>query len=197
MNGSYPGSPDSTGVPPPPASYGTPPPYAMLPPPQPDYALKAVVIFVVILVIAVVLFLGGGLFLMTRTLGRSEPCRMALDAARSDGRVKEKLGTPIERGWLVLGTLGGRGTSGDFATLTFPVHGPRRKGWLVMYAWKRQGTWAIQSLLLRVEGERLPIVLVNGFSGRTHGHRGEASVAEGAKSGSRPATHSGPNGREN
>ncbi len=110
------------------------------------------------LVVLIVVFVGGILWLVERSLGDSQACTMAMEKARADARVTDVLGTPIERGWFVGGKIN-VSTGVGHAQLTIPVHGPRAKGQLLVIADERLGPWKITSLYFRPEGgERITLV---------------------------------------
>jgi hypothetical protein len=72
----------------------------------------------------VLTFLGLIAFVVVSALGTlrsSSACTAAIGRAASDPAVLEAVGVPIERGWLVSGTL----DPGRCAELTIPISGPR------------------------------------------------------------------------
>lgn len=73
--------------------------------------------------------------------------RMAVDRAAHDPRVAEMLGSPVEPGWWIIGTvrvdMSLRPTNAD---LDFPVHGPKGRATVHVVAGKERGTWKATTL---------------------------------------------------
>jgi len=82
--------------------------------------------------------------------------QQALAAARSDPRVVAQLGTPIEIGWLVLGSIATQGISGD-ASLQIPIAGPKKSAMLYADARKQNGVWVYYTLAVEVDGRIIPL----------------------------------------
>lgn len=112
------------------------------------------------LVIAIVVigFVGGLLFFIMSSFKSSPVYQRAMDAARSDPSVTAALGTPIESGWLITGSISEQGLSGD-ADLIIPIAGPRRGGTLYASARKGNGAWQFYTLAVKVDGENEVIQL--------------------------------------
>ncbi len=95
----------------------------------------------------------GGIFFFIMSQFRSSPVFVtALKAAQSDSRVVAQLGTPIEAGWLITGSLEEQGLSGD-ASLVIPISGPLKSGTLYAAARKGNGIWQFYTLAVRVGGQ--------------------------------------------
>ncbi len=109
-------------------------------------------------IILVVGFIAG-IFFFIMSQFRSSPVYVtALKAARSDSRVVEQLGTPIEIGWLITGSLEEQGLAGD-ASLAIPISGPRQSGTLSAAARKGNGVWQFYTLAVQVDGQAQIITL--------------------------------------
>jgi len=89
----------------------------------------------------------------------SDPYRMSMAAARSSPDVLEKLGSPIDAGWLVSGEISVSTGGGGSATLTIPLRGPKSKGRLYVEAARQAGTWRISSLEFLPDRHAAPIDL--------------------------------------
>lgn len=103
----------------------------------------------------VILLLTAGLvagifFFITSTFKSSPVYLGAMKAAQSDPRVVDALGTPIQSGWFVTGSIEEQGISGD-ASLTIPVSGPRGSGTLYASAREGNGVWQFYTLAVRVD----------------------------------------------
>ncbi len=107
-----------------------------------------------LLAVAVVVigFVGGILFLVTGSFKSSPVYERALVAAQSDPRVSQALGTPIQPGWFITGSISERGLSGD-ADLVIPISGPRKSGTLYASARKGNGVWQFYTLAVQVDGQ--------------------------------------------
>ncbi len=101
----------------------------------------------------------GGIFFFIMGQFRSSPVYVqALKAAQSDPRVVAQLGTPIQAGWLITGSLEEQGLSGD-ANLSIPISGPRKSGTLYAAARKGDGIWQFYTLAVQVDGQDQIITL--------------------------------------
>lgn len=82
----------------------------------------------------------------------------ALARARAHPAVVGQLGTPIEPGRFVSGSLSVSGASGD-ADLAIPISGPKGRGTLYVRASKRAGEWHFTMLLFAPEsGPRIDLL---------------------------------------
>ena len=82
----------------------------------------------------------------------SDVYKEALSRAQSDPRVVEALGTPIQAGLFVTGSLETQGISGD-AQLNIPIHGPKGRGVLYAAARRENGVWNFYTLAVGVNGQ--------------------------------------------
>jgi hypothetical protein len=80
----------------------------------------------------------------------SDPYRQAVAIARRSPAAQEALGTPIEPGWLVTGSLRRRGDRGT-AALAFGVSGPNGEGRIRLAASRQGGVWTLGRLELELE----------------------------------------------
>ena len=88
----------------------------------------------------------------------SEAYTGALARTRAAPVVVAALGTPIEAGFFVTGTIHVSGPTG-LAELEIPVHGPKGRATIYVEAAKRTGEWHFDHLIVQVErtGERLDL----------------------------------------
>ncbi len=118
-------------------------------------------IVLTILVAAVVLV---GLFawvlfrVISAALSNSQPYLGAVGRARSDPRVLDALGTPVQAG-LPQGSLQWDLVLGNRASLTIPLSGPRASGHLFVRARGRCCTWNYTQIQLSVRGRDTAIDL--------------------------------------
>ncbi len=112
--------------------------------------------------VAVMLLIGGfvgGILFMVMGSFKSSPVYLdAMKAAQSDPRVVNALGTPIESGWFVTGSIEEQGLSGD-ANLVIPISGPRGSGTLYAAAREGNGEWQYYTLAVRIDGQNQIIPL--------------------------------------
>ncbi|NJN68336.1 MAG: hypothetical protein HC884_17310 [Chloroflexaceae bacterium] len=92
-------------------------------------------------------------------LKSSEVYLAALERAQQDPRVTSELGTPIEPGMMVSGSISFDGSSGN-ADLSIPLTGPNNSGTLHVVAEKRGETWNYSVMEVTVEGKMEPINLL-------------------------------------
>lgn len=81
----------------------------------------------------------------------SEPYATAVSKAQADTRVREALGTPVQTGWWVMGSMRTSGSSGK-ADLTIPLYGPKASGKLYVDGWKSAGKWSFRRMEVEVAG---------------------------------------------
>lgn len=91
-------------------------------------------------------FVAGIFWLVFSMMKSSDAYVDAVARARADPRVIARLGTPIEEGWFVTGTVSLQNDSGH-ANLSIPVSGPRGSGQLDVVARKTAGKWSFQRLV--------------------------------------------------
>lgn len=114
------------------------------------------------------LLLGAGVIalivtLVMGTVKSSTPYTMALAQAKADPAVIAELGTPIEAGWYVTGSISTSGQNGN-ADLSIPIHGPNKSATLHVIALKSamvagMEDWKITKLEMTVDGRSEPIDL--------------------------------------
>jgi hypothetical protein len=119
---------------------------------------KAVVITILVLVVASILAMVGGIVgLVMWSIRQSDVFRMAMERARQNPQVVQQLGTPIEPGWLVSGSIQLENDAGT-ANLTIPIHGPSQKAKMYLDARKRMGEWTFNSLVVKTaSGEEIDV----------------------------------------
>lgn len=96
-------------------------------------------------------FVGGILLVVESSFQHSDSYVQALARARADPQVVEKIGQPIEPGWMASGSIDVSGSSGD-ADISIPIRGPKGKGTLYVVAKKRAGRWEFETLQVEVTG---------------------------------------------
>jgi Cytochrome oxidase complex assembly protein 1 len=104
------------------------------------------------ILVLVVGIIAGVFYMIAGTFKSSPVYRDAMQAAQSNSRVIQSLGTPIQSGWLVTGSIEEQGLSGD-ATLVIPISGPRGSGTLYASAREGNGKWQFYTLAVQVDGQ--------------------------------------------
>lgn len=107
-----------------------------------------VIVLILLSLLATVMAVVG---LVMWSIRQSDVYRMAMQRVRQNPAVVEKLGTPIEPGWLISGSMNIEGDSGT-ANFTIPIHGPRQAARVYLDARKRMGEWTFNSLVVKTEG---------------------------------------------
>ena len=113
--------------------------------PWPWIALGCGVLFVGFLA-----FIG---FIVTVVIGgmkSSAPYRDGMERARRDDRVVALLGTPIESGWFISGSINTENADGN-ANLSIPIHGPKGKARLHVVGEKESGRWRYTTMTVTPE----------------------------------------------
>lgn len=83
----------------------------------------------------------------------------AMQRARDNPQVIAALGAPIEPAWYLTGSLETSDASGN-ADLLIPISGPKGEGQLSIAAEKSAGQWTYSTLIVAVDGQRVPIDLL-------------------------------------
>jgi hypothetical protein len=87
------------------------------------------------------------------------PYKEALAKAQRDPVVIGRLGSPIEGGFLVSGSVNLSGGTGE-AQLAIPLQGSRSSGTLFVQARQSAGAWTYSTLTVRPDGTGEPISLL-------------------------------------
>ena len=120
------------------------------------WALPLLGVLGVSLFAAAVLAFASALFGMMRS---SDVYIAAMQRMRDHPQVVAALGTPIEPGWYLTGSMQTAGTSGR-ADLQIPISGPKGEGDLYLAAEKNHGQWTYSTLIVTVDGRDAPIDLL-------------------------------------
>ena len=106
---------------------------------------------ILVLVVLPILFFGGIFMVVMSSIKQSDVAKHAFARAQSNPAVIEKLGTPMEIGWLVSGSINVSTASGD-ADLAMPISGPKGKGKIFVVAAKSGGEWSYSRMDVQIEG---------------------------------------------
>lgn len=112
----------------------------------------------IILPIAVVSIFGVGVFGFLRS---SDAFQLAIEQARNHPEVIQRLGEPIEAGWIVSGNLQIDDKTSR-ADMQIPVSGPDGSGKLHVKARKIDGEWSFEELVLYLDDSSESIDLLGG-----------------------------------
>ncbi len=99
----------------------------------------------VTLLVRLALPMDGVLYVITAALKSSDVYRDALQIARTDAQVVQRLGTPINEDVLINGGIRYSGPTGE-VHFSVGLHGPRGKGRVQVDAARRHGRWTYQTL---------------------------------------------------
>lgn len=140
--------PTSGSFTPPQGSYTLPP---GAPPPAPAKSSGCWKALAIGCSIIIVLGIGASIafvLLVVNVAKRSDVYREAFARASSDPRVIERLGTPIEKGWWVIGSVHLDSSEGE-ANLDFPISGPKTSARVHAAASYDGNRWSYSSLIVR------------------------------------------------
>lgn len=93
------------------------------------------------------------IFLFTVVVGAmrsSDAYRQGLTRAQNDSRVQEALGTPIEPGYFVSGSVNVENDEGT-ADINFAIKGPKGKAKVYVEGTKTRGRWTYTSMVVTPE----------------------------------------------
>jgi hypothetical protein len=99
------------------------------------------------------------LFVIFGSIRSSPVSRTAVERARANPDVVNAIGSPLETGWWVSGSISVTGPSGQ-ADLAIPLTGPRGRGTLYLRAQKVAGEWEYKLLEFGVQGQHDHIQLL-------------------------------------
>lgn len=104
---------------------------------------------------AIVLFIS----LICGVMKSSDAYKLAMVKVRANEEVVAKLGTPIEEGTFVSGSVNVSGSSGK-AELVIPISGPKGSGTVYVEATKSAGQWTFDELTVAPDNMKLRINLL-------------------------------------
>lgn len=109
-------------------------------------------------IFALVVACGGAIFFgVTGIIRNSDVVQEALARAERDPQVVAALGTPLEVGWLTLGSIE-TSNGGGSADLNVPISGPRGSGAMLVEAVRREGVWQYRRLIVTVGDRRIDVL---------------------------------------
>lgn len=91
-------------------------------------------------------FFGAVTYAVFGMMKNSDPYTLAMALARGNPVVTHALGTPVEEGWFVSGSIRESGPAGE-AQLAIPLSGPKGKGTLYVEARRSLGQWSLRQLV--------------------------------------------------
>jgi len=118
--------------------------------------LAALVLLCIGLVVAAATGIAAAAF---GSIKSSDVYKQAMAEVGSHPEVANTLGTPIEAGWLVSGSISVENAAGD-ANLAIPISGPKGKGTLYVEATRSAGVWTMNVIQVEVDGRAEPINLL-------------------------------------
>lgn len=128
----------------------TPPPM-----PRPDWLSRnwkwAVPVFTLGCFSIIGLFIFGFASLLFGAMKSSEPYKDSVARAVAHPQVTEALGTPVESGFFISGSIATSGNSGS-ADLEIPISGPKGKGRIHVKGEKSGGIWSYSVMNVRISG---------------------------------------------
>ena len=109
------------------------------------------------LILAGVALVGGIVFVAMSAIKSSDVYQGALKVVQTHPAAVERLGQPINDGWLVKGNIKLDATGGS-ADLEIPLSGPKNTGTLFVRAVSPEGTWMYEKLDLVTGGETVSLL---------------------------------------
>ena len=113
-----------------------------------------------VLVVGIVAFVAFIVFVVFASMRSAAPYQDGLARARTDPRVVEALGSPVEPGWFVSGKINTSGRSGS-CDIDIPLKGSKQNGSVHVVGTKEGGRWTYHRMIMTPDqGE--PIDLLPG-----------------------------------
>ena len=106
-----------------------------------------------LVVVGVLALVAGVVALVMWSIRQSDVLHLAMEQARRNPSVVEQLGTPINPGWLISGSMHIENDAGT-ADFTVPIKGPRQEAKLHLDARKRMGEWTFNTLTVTTDSGR-------------------------------------------
>jgi Cytochrome oxidase complex assembly protein 1 len=90
---------------------------------------------------------------------RAYPYQQAVERATDSLAVAEKIGAPLDIGWLVLGNVNSSGREGS-TTRSIPISAPDAEGHIIVVANRHANQWKFETLEVELDGqdERIPLL---------------------------------------
>lgn len=106
-----------------------------------------------------VLGIGSLVFGVFSLLKSSEPYKKSLDLVKNHPEVIELIGTPIEEGLMISGSINTTNDKGN-ADISYPVKGPKGEGTVYAIAERNQKKWTLQEVTFyhEVSDQRIQIL---------------------------------------
>ncbi len=108
--------------------------------------------------VAITLAVGG---FAVNTMKKSDIYQGAIDRAKENPEVAQRLGEPIEAGFMVSGSISTTGPTGE-ADIAIPISGPEGRGTIYVVATKNAGQWQYSVLEVAFEGSEDRVDLLAG-----------------------------------
>jgi len=100
-----------------------------------------------VLLAGAVAFVAFIVFVVAGAMRAGEPYKLALQRAQSDPRVIAALGTPIEPGWFVSGSINTQNQSGA-VDINIPISGPKQSASIHVVGTKEGGRWSYSRMIV-------------------------------------------------
>lgn len=113
-------------------------------------ALWAVPGMLMLVCVCPVLCCGGFVFTLMRGIGGSEPATMAFDLVQKSPEVTDRLGEPLEKGFVTTGNISVNNGGGD-AKLDFSISGPQGDAQVHVEAARFGGVWDLKTVEVTFE----------------------------------------------
>ncbi|MFK5980983.1 MAG: cytochrome c oxidase assembly factor Coa1 family protein [Rhizobiaceae bacterium] len=116
--------------------------------------------FGLVVIVGLALLIGSIFYGILYLVKGSDAYKLTMQELRGDTQVVAALGEPIEAGWFITGNININGIEGA-ANFSIPVSGPKGNGTVISRSTKVAGEWRIFLLIVRIEGNPTPLVLIN------------------------------------
>jgi len=101
-----------------------------------------------VLIAGAIAFVAFIVFVVFASFRSAAPYQDGLARARADARVQQALGTPIEAGWFLSGSIHTENRSGD-CDISIPLNGTKQKGSLRVVGTRDEGRWTYTKMVVK------------------------------------------------
>lgn len=101
------------------------------------------------------------IFGVTAGMRSSAPYRMTMEAVRASDAAMAQLGAPVTGGFWISGQISLNADGSGLASMSIPLAGGKASGRVVSRGVRTGGEWDLRLVVVTIDGQATPIILVN------------------------------------